>query len=186
MADNGKQAQNRAYIDGFLTYLKDVQGYSEKTVISYAHDLGRLEDFLSSHDLAVSEMVYEDAREFTSDLYDQDLSHATINRILSDFGAYVDEQHITTAYDVRRGKPNPDPYLVGLAKAGGLQPWQAVVIENAPLGIRAGVAARIFTIGVNTGPLPNDLLLQSGAHLLFPSMTDLSDAWKHLDFNQLL
>jgi HAD superfamily hydrolase (TIGR01509 family) len=109
-----------------------------------------------------------------------------ISRILKDFGDYVDEAHITTAYDVRRGKPNPDPYLVGLEKAGGLQPWQAVVIENAPLGIRAGVAARIFTIGVNTGPLPNDQLLQSGAHLLFPSMTDLSDAWKHLDFNQLL
>ena len=109
-----------------------------------------------------------------------------IKRILKDFGAFVDEAHITTAYDVRRGKPNPDPYLVGLEKAGGLQPWQAVVIENAPLGIRAGVAARIFTIGVNTGPLPNDQLLQSGAHLLFPSMTDLSDAWKHLDFNQLL
>ena len=84
-----------------------------------------------------------------------------IKRILKDFGAFVDEAHITTAYDVRRGKPNPDPYLVG-------------------------VAARIFTIGVNTGPLPNDQLLQSGAHLLFPSMTDLSDAWKHLDFNQLL
>ena len=66
MADNGKQAQNRAYIDAFLTYLRDVQGYSEKTVISYAHDLGRLEDFLVRHDLAVSEMVYEDAREFTS------------------------------------------------------------------------------------------------------------------------
>ena len=83
MGENGKQAQNRAYIDAFLTYLRDVQGYSEKTVVSYAHDLSRLEDFLSSHDLAVSEMVYEDAREFTSGLYDEDLSHATINRILS-------------------------------------------------------------------------------------------------------
>ena len=108
-----------------------------------------------------------------------------IKRIIKDFGAFVNEAHITTAYDVKRGKPNPDPYLAGLEKAGGLQPWQAIVVENAPLGIRAGVAARIFTIGVNTGPLPNDQLLQSGAHLLFPSMTDLSAAWKHLDFNTL-
>ncbi len=78
-----KQAQNRAYIDSFLSYLKDVQGYSEKTVVSYAHDLRRLDDFLVSHDLSVSEMVYEDARSFVADLYDQNLSHASINRILS-------------------------------------------------------------------------------------------------------
>ena len=78
-----KQAQNRAYIDSVLSYLKDVQGYSEKTVISYAHDLKRLDEFLVSHDLGVSEMVYEDARAFVADLYDQNLSHASINRILS-------------------------------------------------------------------------------------------------------
>ena len=105
-----------------------------------------------------------------------------IQRILHDFGDYVDEAHIITAYDVRRGKPNPDPYLMGLKKAGNLQPWQAIVIENAPLGIRAGVAAKIFTIGVNTGPLPNDQLLQAGAHLLFPDMTDFSHVWKDFDF----
>ena len=78
-----KQTQNRAYLDSVLSYLKDVQGYSEKTVISYAHDLKRLDEFLVSHDLGVSEMVYEDARAFVADLYDQNLSHASINRILS-------------------------------------------------------------------------------------------------------
>ncbi len=78
-----KQVQNRAYIDGFLTYLREVQGYSEKTVISYAHDLKRLEDFLISHDLSVTEMTFEDARAFTEGLYEEELSHASINRILS-------------------------------------------------------------------------------------------------------
>ena len=34
-------------------------------------------------------------------------------RILRDFGAYVDEAHITTAYDVKRGKPYPDPLSDG-------------------------------------------------------------------------
>ncbi|MBO4392865.1 MAG: tyrosine-type recombinase/integrase [Spirochaetales bacterium] len=77
------QAQNRAYIDSFLQYLKDVQGYSEKTVISYAHDLKRLDDYLVSHNLDLTEMVYEDARSFVADLYDQGLSPASINRILS-------------------------------------------------------------------------------------------------------
>lgn len=100
-----------------------------------------------------------------------------INRILRDFGAYVDEAHITTAYDVERGKPYPDPYLMGLKKAGNLEPWQAIVIENAPLGVRSGHTAKIFTIAVNTGPLPDEELLGAGANLIFPNMQELSDYW---------
>ena len=103
-----------------------------------------------------------------------------IQRILKDFGAFVDEGHITTAYDVRRGKPKHDPYLMGLHKAGDLQPYEAFVVENAPLGIRAGVAARIFTIAVNTGPLSAQTLLDANADLLFPTMTDFSNNWKNL------
>jgi len=105
-----------------------------------------------------------------------------LQRILRDFGRYVDEAHITTAYDVKRGKPNPDPYLTGLRKAGGLNPWEAIVVENAPLGIQAGAAARIFTIGVNTGPLANEVLLRAGADLLFPTMSELSDKWQEAIF----
>lgn len=97
-----------------------------------------------------------------------------INRLLKDFGDYLDEQHIVTAYDVKRGKPAPDPYLMGLQKAGNLNPWEAIVVENAPLGIQAGVAAQIFTIAVNTGPLPDDVLLQSGADMLFHDMPALA------------
>ena len=100
-----------------------------------------------------------------------------IHRILRDFGVYVNEAHITTAYDVKRGKPNADPYLMGLKKAGDLHPWEAVVVENAPLGVQAGAAARIFTIAVNTGPLADEILLNAGADLLFPTMQDLSDHW---------
>jgi HAD superfamily hydrolase (TIGR01509 family) len=103
-----------------------------------------------------------------------------IQRILSDFKDYVDEKHITTAYDVKRGKPNPDPYLVGLKKAGDLKPYEAIVVENAPLGVRAGVAAKIFTIAVNTGPLPAQILLDANADLLFPTMKEFSDNWHNL------
>ena len=100
-----------------------------------------------------------------------------INRILRDFGDYVEEAHITTAYDVEHGKPYPDPYLMGLQKAGNLAPWEAIVIENAPLGVRAGYAAKIFTIAVNTGPLPDEELLGAGANLIYPNMQELSDDW---------
>jgi beta-phosphoglucomutase-like phosphatase (HAD superfamily) len=100
-----------------------------------------------------------------------------LNRLLNDFGEFLDENHIVTAYDVKHGKPNPDPYLMGLQKCGNLKPYEAFVVENAPLGVKAGVAAQIFTIAVNTGPLPNKVLMDCGADLIFEKMPDLAEAW---------
>ena len=103
-----------------------------------------------------------------------------IARLLDDFGRFLSVDHIVTAYDVNRGKPAADPYLAGLKKVGGLQPWQAMVVENAPLGVEAGVAARIFTIAVNTGPLPEEMLADKGANIVFKSMIDLSSQWREV------
>ncbi|MBR1801283.1 MAG: HAD-IA family hydrolase [Bacteroidaceae bacterium] len=83
---------------------------------------------------------------------------------------------MVTGDDVRYGKPNPEPYLMGLKKAG-ITAAEAIVVENAPLGVRAAVAAGIFTVAVNTGPLADHLLLDEGANLLFPSMQALADQW---------
>lgn len=103
-----------------------------------------------------------------------------IRRLTDDFGTFIDEAHIVTAYNVSRGKPAPDPYLKGLELAGDLCPWEGIVVENAPLGVRAGVAARIFTVAVNSGPLSDSSLLGEGANLLFPSMRAFCDAWEDL------
>ena len=100
-----------------------------------------------------------------------------IKRLLDDFGEFLDKDHIVTAYDVKRGKPYPDSYLMGLEKAGKLSSAEGIVVENAPLGVRAGVAAQIFTIAVNSGPLPDDALTKEGANLIFNNMTDLLMAW---------
>jgi beta-phosphoglucomutase-like phosphatase (HAD superfamily) len=86
---------------------------------------------------------------------------------------------MVTAFDVKHGKPDPEPYLMGMQK-GELRPDECIVVENAPLGVRAAKAAGIFTIAVNTGPLPDNALLDEGADLLFPSMQALSDAWSEL------
>ena len=83
---------------------------------------------------------------------------------------------MVTAFDVRQGKPFPEPYLMGLKKAG-LQADEAVVVENAPLGVEAARAAGIYTIAVNTGPLPDCVLYEAGANQVFPSMQALADAW---------
>ena len=103
-----------------------------------------------------------------------------INRLLHDFGAFLDESRIVTAYDIEKGKPAPDPYLMGLQRCGNLQPWQGIVVENAPLGVRAGVAARCITIAVNSGPLSDDILTQAGADLIFHRMTELVDVFDRI------
>jgi HAD superfamily hydrolase (TIGR01509 family) len=83
---------------------------------------------------------------------------------------------LVTSFDVTKGKPNPEPYLKGLKKAN-VKPWEAIVVENAPLGVKAGVAANIFTVAVNTGPLPDKELMEQGADILFHSMQDFCDNW---------
>ncbi len=88
-------------------------------------------------------------------------------------------ERMITAFDVRHGKPNPEPYLMAAQKAG-VRPHEAVVIENAPLGVEAGVAAGIFTIGVNTGILKPEELENAGANLVFDSMEELFLAWNDL------
>ena len=107
-----------------------------------------------------------------------------IKRLKRDYGDFLDEKHIVTAYDVTRGKPHPEPYLKGLEKCGGLNPWEAVVVENAPLGVEAAVNARIFTICVNTGHLPVELFEERRADLIFESMMQLNRQWSALPLLQ--
>lgn len=85
-----------------------------------------------------------------------------LDKLATDFAPYVRTDMIVSALDVEHGKPAPEPYLKGLAKTGAA-PADAIVIENAPLGIRSAVAARIPTIAINTGPLPDSVLLKEGA-----------------------
>jgi HAD superfamily hydrolase (TIGR01509 family) len=99
--------------------------------------------------------------------------HCLIDKLNMDFPGYFQREKIVTAFDVKYGKPHPEPYLMGLEKAG-LQASEAIVIENAPLGIRSAVAAGIFTVAVNTGPLPDKVLRDEGAGLLFPNMQALA------------
>ena len=100
-----------------------------------------------------------------------------LERLNKNFPNMFKEDLMITAFDVKYGKPNPEPYLMGLKK-GKLKAQEAIIIENAPLGIEAGVAAGVFTIAVNTGPLPDQILLDKGANLLFHSMQSFCDNWE--------
>ena len=99
-----------------------------------------------------------------------------LERLEHNFPGMFHKELMVTAFDVKYGKPNPEPYLMALRK-GGFKADEAIVIENAPLGVEAGHKAGIFTIAVNTGPLDGQVLLDAGADLLFPSMQALCDSW---------
>ncbi|MBR3658503.1 MAG: HAD-IA family hydrolase [Bacteroidaceae bacterium] len=102
-----------------------------------------------------------------------------IERVQRDYEGYITRDRMVTAFEVKRGKPYPDPYLKGLQIAG-VPASEAVVVENAPLGIRAAVAAGIDTIAVNTGPLEDEILLAEKPALLLHSMQELADNLENL------
>lgn len=108
--------------------------------------------------------------------------HTLLDKLENTFYVHIERQHIVTSYDVTHGKPAPDPYIKGMEKVG-TQPWETIVVENAPLGIQAAVAAQCFTIAVNTGPLPNQELLDAGADIVMPSISSLNRQWSTL-FNK--
>lgn len=83
-------------------------------------------------------------------------------------GVFSPEKRVTAA-DVKHGKPHPEPYLKGLDKAG-VAAAEALVVENAPMGVKAAKAAGIFTVAVTTGPIPVSLLYEAGADAVFPDM----------------
>lgn len=97
-----------------------------------------------------------------------------LNALDEDYpGAFPDHLRVT-ALDVKHGKPDPEPYLMGARKAG-VSPARAIVVENAPLGVRAGKASGAFTIAVTTGPIPREEFEKEGADMIFSSMNEFAD-----------
>lgn len=100
--------------------------------------------------------------------------NSLISRLDEDYPGVFSPELRVTALDVVRGKPDPEPYLTGLRKAGAT-PGEAIVIENAPLGVRAGVNAGIRTIAVTTGPIPREEFEKEHPFEIYPSMNAFAD-----------
>lgn len=93
-----------------------------------------------------------------------------LDKLNNDFG--IDPKQIISARDVINGKPHPEPYLKAV-KGSGFMAEQCLVVENAPLGVRAAKAADITTIAVNTGVLENQVLADEGADIILPDTKSL-------------
>jgi beta-phosphoglucomutase len=79
---------------------------------------------------------------------------------------------IVSGDDTARGKPYPDPYRKGMEELGA-KPENCVVVENAPLGIKAAKAANAGYVIAVTTTLPAEYL--KGADDIMPSFTDIED-----------
>ncbi len=100
-----------------------------------------------------------------------------LERLKEDYS--ISSEDIISGFDVKHGKPHPEPYLLGLEKAGCLAS-EAIVIENAPMGVESAVAAGIYTIALNTGILKSDELSSRGAQMVFPNTTSFAEKWSDI------
>ena len=87
---------------------------------------------------------------------------------------------IISSFDCTKGKPDPEPYLKAWERCG-FKKEECMVVENAPLGVRAAKAAGLFCIAVNTGILPDSDLEAEHADIIFPKMATLLEWLKTLD-----
>ncbi len=89
---------------------------------------------------------------------------------------------IVGSEDVQRGKPDPQVFLEA-ARRTNIDPAQAVVFEDAPMGIRAAKSAGMTAIGV-TSTHPTPILREAGADRIVASLEDLEvDRIGHLLIN---
>ena len=96
-----------------------------------------------------------------------------LTRLENDFPGAFSQGLQITSHDVVHGKPHPEPYLRGMALAK-TNPWQTIVVENAPLGVKSGHDAGAFTVAVTTGPIPPVEMVRAGADLVCPSMEEFA------------
>jgi HAD superfamily hydrolase (TIGR01509 family) len=80
--------------------------------------------------------------------------------------------------ELARGKPDPLPYLTGLARLGGMAA-RAIAFEDSLSGIRAAVAAGIATVGLRTA-LGDDALFGAGATAVVSDFTDAA-LWTRME-----
>lgn len=96
----------------------------------------------------------------------------TVMKVIEETGLENAFDAIVTSEDTERGKPFPDPYLKGMEKLG-VDKEYCVVVENAPLGVKAAKAAGADYVIAVTTTLPEQYLIE--ADDIMPSFADLGD-----------
>jgi beta-phosphoglucomutase len=81
---------------------------------------------------------------------------------------------IVSMEDTRRGKPDPEVFLMGAQKLG-IAPGRCIVLEDAPVGIQAAKAGGMRAVGVTfVGHHSAEKLRAAGADLVVPSLEQVN------------
>lgn len=100
-------------------------------------------------------------------------SRATVALYLEASGTEDCFEQVTCGEDVARGKPAPDLFLRILSRME-LSADAAVIVEDAPSGVAAGIAAGAHVVGI-TGTCSRTRLRAAGAHRVVDHLSDLLD-----------
>ena len=79
---------------------------------------------------------------------------------------------IASGEDVTVGKPDPQVFLIAFQRLG-VEPRNGVVIEDAPAGVQAAIAAGAACIAVTTTQ-SEETLRNAGAHVVVPTLQGLA------------
>jgi HAD superfamily hydrolase (TIGR01509 family) len=92
-----------------------------------------------------------------------------VEELLSKTGIRDYFSALVTSEDVQFSKPHPQPYQLLLQQLQ-VRPEQALVIENAPLGIESAIAANLICLAVTT---TNSHEVLADASLVFPNLSGI-------------
>ena len=103
-------------------------------------------------------------------------SRADVGALADRFGWADVFEATVAAEDVRRAKPDPEPYQRGAASLG-LSPSECVAVEDSPAGVASARAAGCRVLAVAT-TVPADAL--ADADVVVPGFRDVAVAWAGL------
>ena len=87
------------------------------------------------------------------------------------YPGFFRQELMVTGFDVKRGKPDPEPYLMGLQKAG-VKAGEAIVVENA---LTVENSEEQYTASLTLPlPLEDHILKDAGADIVVPGLKDVA------------
>jgi beta-phosphoglucomutase len=119
-------------------------------------------------------------REVVADLHDAGFRLAVgtsgpienVQLILTEAGIGDRFQGVVTGFDVERGKPAPDVFLLAASRLE-LGPERCAVVEDAPVGVEAAVAAGMPAVGL-AGMHSREALRAAGAARAVASLDEIT------------
>ena len=94
-----------------------------------------------------------------------------VYKSLANISDLVEEE--TSKDDVARSKPHPDIFAAALARLGGVEPSETIVVGDSPYDAEAAAKLNLKTVGVLCGGFPESDLRAAGCVAIFRDPADL-------------